>query len=98
MKFNPNTYQPTFNPFSIISFIVLTFLSPTPTYTQTIFQEKATEVGINHYFHNGNMMGGGVAVFDFNLDGWEDIWINGCLLYTSPSPRDATLSRMPSSA
>ena len=27
-------------------------------------------------------------------------WIQsyGCLLYTSPSPRDATLSRMPSSA
>ena len=24
--------------------------------------------------------------------------IQGCLLYTSPSPRDATLSRMPSSA
>ena len=23
---------------------------------------------------------------------------NGCLLYTSPSPRDSTLSRMPSSA
>ena len=23
---------------------------------------------------------------------------NGCLLYTSPSPRDATLARMPSSA
>ena len=34
----------------------------------------------------------------------EDIYIEGerasdpCLLYTSPSPRDATLSRMPSSA
>ena len=27
------------------------------------------------------------------------IWAyRGCLLYTSPSPRDATLSRMPSSA
>ena len=26
---------------------------------------------------------------------WNDF---GCLLYTSPSPRDATLSRMPSSA
>ena len=28
------------------------------------------------------------------------LWTNshGCLLYTSPSPRDATLSRMPSSA
>ena len=25
-------------------------------------------------------------------------WVDGCLLYTSPSPRDATLSRMPSSA
>ena len=27
-----------------------------------------------------------------------DISIEGCLLYTCPSPRDATLSRMPSSA
>ena len=26
------------------------------------------------------------------------IKVDGCLLYTSPSPRDATLSRMPSSA
>ena len=30
-----------------------------------------------------------------SLGGKEDI---NCLLYTSPSPRDATLSRMPSSA
>ena len=28
-------------------------------------------------------------------DGWK---INSCLLYTSPSPRDGLLSRMPSSA
>ena len=33
----------------------------------------------------GNIIGLGVSV-------------SGCLLYTSPSPRDATLSRMPSSA
>ena len=26
------------------------------------------------------------------------LWDESCLLYTSPSPRDATLSRMPSSA
>ena len=26
------------------------------------------------------------------------VWSRFCLLYTSPSPRDATLSRMPSSA
>ena len=28
----------------------------------------------------------------------KEIELRGCLLYTSPSPRDATLSRMPSSA
>ena len=28
----------------------------------------------------------------------KEIFNPGCLLYTSPSPRDATLSRMPSSA
>ena len=27
-----------------------------------------------------------------------NLTLNTCLLYTSPSPRDATLSRMPSSA
>ena len=32
----------------------------------------------------------------FHLD--VDIDTDACLLYTSPSPRDATLSRMPSSA
>ena len=32
------------------------------------------------------------------LDGSIGCMVNGCLLYTSPSPRDATLSRMPSSA
>ena len=35
-------------------------------------------------------VGGGVAEVVFEL--------NGCLLYTSPSPRDGLLSRMPSSA
>ena len=32
------------------------------------------------------------------LVAWEKDDTTGCLLYTSPSPRDATLSRMPSSA
>ena len=34
---------------------------------------------------------------DFAILGDEES-CTGCLLYTSPSPRDATLSRMPSSA
>ena len=37
-------------------------------------------------------------VVTFEEDGQRlDKWIN-CLLYTSPSPRDRTRSRMPSSA
>ena len=33
-----------------------------------------------------------------SIAGSGDVKYKGCLLYTSPSPRDATLSRMPSSA
>ena len=41
----------------------------------------------------GTLMGGAEYI------GWENYEkAIGCLLYTSPSPRDATLSRMPSSA
>ena len=36
-----------------------------------------------------------VKAYGWSCDGNDII---GCLLYTSPSPRDATLSRMPSSA
>ena len=36
-----------------------------------------------------------VAASAINVDAYI---VNSCLLYTSPSPRDATLSRMPSSA
>ena len=46
-----------------------------------------------------------VITFDFDdtlsLSHWgeeEDDWVYDCLLYTSPSPRDGLLSRMPSSA
>ena len=33
-----------------------------------------------------------------NFDDPEFDWLNNCLLYTSPSPRDMRRSRMPSSA
>ena len=44
-----------------------------------------------------------LAKQDLNIKGIStkspnEKWENTCLLYTSPSPRDATLSRMPSSA
>ena len=52
-------------------------------------------------FTRFTIVSGDSAVLQFNLD-----FVNldsfalciHCLLYTSPSPRDATLSRMPSSA
>ena len=51
-------------------------------------------VGAPRDENNGNDVGS-VRVFS-GVDG--SILYNFCLLYTSPSPRDATLSRMPSSA
>ena len=34
----------------------------------------------------------------YTIEYEKNDWYGDCLLYTSPSPRDATLSRMPSSA
>ena len=50
---------------------------------------------------NDASAGGGAAFIageDGNLGADENGVVTICLLYTSPSPRDATLSRMPSSA
>ena len=47
------------------------------------------EVEIGNY-----VLPAGLGILIFMMIGW----FSTCLLYTSPSPRDATLSRMPSSA
>ena len=39
-----------------------------------------------------------ISIFTADSDEGLEIMRHTCLLYTSPSPRDATLSRMPSSA
>ena len=51
---------------------------------------------------DGKYHGKGIITF-INGEQWEGEFkdgepYNGCLLYTSPSPRDGLLSRMPSSA
>ena len=59
-----------------------------------------------HVFHNWILMPimTAISVFVLGLLGWIVIRYNSkanpkaCLLYTSPSPRDRTRSRMPSSA
>ena len=47
-----------------------------------------------------NVVNGKGELIDYNEDGTinKRHTFKDCLLYTSPSPRDATLSRMPSSA
>ena len=70
---------------------------------------EAKEVGLNYVDLDGNVgcmvNGAGLAMATMDLikqAGGEPanfLDVGGtCLLYTSPSPRDATLSRMPSSA
>ena len=38
------------------------------------------------------------SVIDVHTHMLNDKWLQTCLLYTSPSPRDLSTSRMPSSA
>ena len=64
---------------------------------KNLFEEKSIKSKKNFSFSTPNRL---VLVFE-SLDKQTKIKskeIRGCLLYTSPSPRDATLSRMPSSA
>ena len=58
------------------------------------------------YQHQASVKGGGCDCLGLIRGVWREIYGDEpmetpaytCLLYTSPSPRDATLSRMPSSA
>lgn len=46
------------------------------------FQEKAPALGINFQPMDPMKMAGGAAVFDFNNDGWEDVYITGGMTQT----------------
>ena len=62
--------------------------------TKLIKQDKSLACVVSNEIH---LKGNSTTVAKQNLDvNNPQLW--SCLLYTSPSPRDATLSRMPSSA
>lgn len=48
------------------------------TWAQT-FTEVSLQSGINDLIHTPTMIGGGCAFFDYNNDGWLDIYISGGL-------------------
>ena len=59
-------------------------------------------VGVDHFVNPEFYLSIMPPAFPLHLEavyisGFFEV-LGGCLLYTSPSPRDATLSRMPSSA
>ncbi len=47
----------------------------TLSFAQTTFSEKSQEVGINTEYLNLLDFGGGAAFFDYDMDGWEDVWV-----------------------
>ena len=64
---------------------------------QTQYESTGTELMTNGDFSNGS------TGWTVTPEGWTHSngamnWDYTCLLYTSPSPRDRTRSRMPSSA
>ena len=56
--------------------------------------QASKNIGVCHCDTCRRLAGGPI----FLVDCGTNVSFEGCLLYTSPSPRDATLSRMPSSA
>ena len=56
-----------------------------------------TKFGVEIHCHGGDAASAAI-VDDLVHSGCESVQQQACLLYTSPSPRDGLLSRMPSSA
>ena len=77
------------------TWMILTFGENNSNYHTTLVSELDENETLNDYLDNKR----GALILDYGgsgVSGHADIYT--CLLYTSPSPRDGLLSRMPSSA
>ena len=79
---------------SAVSDLVKAALQNLLTFENVFFAESI----VLQYIHNAIATIAGIDHVDVTLLTRNDATFNGCLLYTSPSPRDRTRSRMPSSA
>ena len=77
---------------------------PIMSYIDQFVEPKNMEQGL-YLYELGESLENANATYSVKLNEGSMLiinnyfWLHGsCLLYTSPSPRDATLSRMPSSA
>ena len=103
--------MPVARPLPSYIFLLLTLFCFIFSSQSALAEEIVRSKGVTSYFHSGP--GGSrtgsvyqnqdLKVLERKSD-WVkvqmDVWVrkNTCLLYTSPSPRDGLLSRMPSSA
>ena len=65
------------------------------------FSKSLAEKNVDGYIKNPNLKYTNLSLESLSLPDIDIVicaLANGCLLYTSPSPRDRSLSRMPSSA
>ena len=79
------------------------YISNKSTTASATVDVKVTTDGGSTFYHVGRSLDVDVnntLILDkpINLENNDKIRIYACLLYTSPSPRDSNLSRMPSSA
>ena len=89
-NFSVREYQERVNAFEVVGGAIIS--GSFQAFDQNYLKDSLSELGMDYF---------GVANIPFNIknDELEELNQNNvCLLYTSPSPRDATLSRMPSSA
>lgn len=59
-----------------MNLLLLLLLIPLVTNAQT-YTEVAQSIGIHHAHKDLNRMGGGCAFFDYNNDGYEDLYLSG---------------------
>ena len=61
-------------------------------------KDQVTAIEVRNPFNLKSRVKDKLSILDIKAQSVEGTWYTICLLYTSPSPRDLSTSRMPSSA